>query len=408
MLMINYSKFFSERMLVMRASDIRELLKIVEARKEIISLAGGLPDPQTFPRNEIGEAALQVIMEMGNKALQYSPTRGTAYFLTALSKFLQRNGIAVRDWDGLIATVGSQQALYLIAKAIIDPGDYVVTEEPAYLGAINAFKQYGARFITVPLDEHGMRTDLLEEVLKKETSNGKKIKLIYSVPTCHNPAGSTMPDDRRKHMLELASKYDLLVVEDDPYSFITFSDEKFTPLKTLDKEGRVIYTGSMSKIMAPGLRLGWVLAHDEIVSKLELAKQAIDLHTPTLTQYIAARLLETGVLEKRFPYLRKLYKEKRDAMLEALEENMPEGSKWTRPVGGMFVFVWLPEVINTRKLLEIALEKGVAFVPGDSFYPNGGGYNTMRLNFSFPPPDIIREGVRRIGEAIRELLSGRK
>ena len=406
--MINYSKFYSERMLVMRASEIRELLKIIEERGNIISLAGGLPDPRTFPKQEIGETALQIISEKGEKALQYSPTRGTAYFLDALRKFLQRHNVAVHGGDGLIATVGSQQALYLLAKTFIDPGDYVVTEEPSYLGAINAFKQYGARFITIPLDEHGMRTDILEETLRKEAGSGKKIKMIYSVPTCHNPAGSTMPDDRRKHLLELASQYDLLVVEDDPYSFITFSEEKFTPLKTLDKEGRVIYLGSMSKILAPGLRLGWVLAVDEIVSKVELAKQAVDLHTPTLTQYIAARLLETGILEKRFPLLRKLYKEKRDAMLEALEENMPEGSKWTKPVGGMFVFVWLPEEINTRKLLDYALRRGVAFVPGDAFYPNGGGYNTMRLNFSFPPPDVIREGVRRIGLAIREMLSDMK
>ncbi|MET1102018.1 MAG: PLP-dependent aminotransferase family protein [Pyrodictiaceae archaeon] len=403
-----WASFFSERARRLRASEIRELLKIIEERKNIISLAGGLPDPRTFPKEEIAEAARKIVLERGDKALQYSPTKGVAFFLDAVREFLSRNNIAVRRGDDIIATVGSQQALYLVAKVFIDPGDYVVTEEPSYLGAINAFRHYDARFLTIPLDEDGMRTDILEERVKRAVAEGKRLKMIYTVPTCHNPAGSTMPDERRKHLLEVAEHYDLLVVEDDPYGFITFSDKPFTALKNLDKTGRVIYMSTMSKILAPGIRLGWVLADSEIVAKLELAKQAVDLHTPTLSQFIAGELLRSGLIERRFPMLRKIYREKRDAMLEALEENMPEGSRWTRPVGGLFVFVWLPEGINTRKLLDKALEKGVAYVPGDAFYPNGGGENTMRLNFSYPPVDMIREGVRRIGEAIREMTRGRR
>ncbi len=399
--MVEYQRFISRRASSLRASEIRELLKLTQSRN-IISFAGGLPDPKLFPKEEVAEAARSVILEMGEKALQYSPTKGVAEFLEAVKRFLQRHNVAVRPRDDVIATVGSQQALYLVAKVLLDPGDYVIVEAPSYLGALNAFRHYDARFLTVPLDEHGMVTEELEKVLKKAKQDGLRVKLIYTVPTCHNPAGTTMPDDRRKHLLELAEEYDLLVVEDDPYSFITFEDMEFTPLKTLDRSGRVIYMSTVSKIMAPGLRLGWILAHEELVAKFELAKQAIDLHTPTLNQYIAARLLDSGVIEKRFDLLRSVYREKRNVMLEELEKHLPEGSRWTRPIGGLFIWVWLPEHYNARKILEKAIEKGVAFVPGDAFYATGGGHNTMRLNFSYPSVEEIREGVKRLGEAIRE------
>ncbi len=404
---IDYSRFISSKAASIRASEIRELLKLTQKRR-IISLAGGLPDPRLFPREEIAEAARQVALELGEKALQYSPSRGVPEFIDAVKRFLQRHGVAVRGWDDVIATVGSQEALYLVAKTLIDPGDYVVVEAPSYLGALNAFRHYDARFLTVPLDENGMVTDELERVLRRARAEGLRVKLVYTVPTCHNPAGSTMPDDRRKHLLELAEEYDLLVVEDDPYSFITFEEMRYTPLKTLDRSGRVIYTSTVSKIMAPGLRIGWILAHDELISRFELVRQAVDLHAPTLNQYVVARLLDSGAVERRFDALRSVYREKRDAMLEALEEHMPEGSRWTRPIGGLFVWVWLPEDINARKLLERAIERGVAFVPGDAFYATGGGHNTMRLNFSYPSVDEIREGVRRIGEAIADLRGGRR
>jgi 2-aminoadipate transaminase len=404
---INYSKFISSKAASIRASEIRELLKLTQ-KKRIISLAGGLPDPKLFPREEVAEALRHVVLELGDKALQYSPSRGVPEFIEAVKRFLQRHRVKVAEGDDVIATVGSQEALYLIAKTILDPGDYVVVEAPSYLGALNAFRHYDARFLTVPLDENGMKTDELENVLKRAHSERLRVKLIYTVPTCHNPAGSTMPDDRRKHLLELAERYDLIVVEDDPYSFITFEPMRYTPLKTLDKSGRVIYLSTVSKIMAPGLRIGWILAHEELIARFELVRQAIDLHAPTLNQYVVARLLDSGVIERRFDMLRAVYRGKRDAMLEALEEVMPEGSRWTKPIGGLFVWVWLPEDINARKLLDKAIEKGVAFVPGDAFYATGGGHNTMRLNFSYPSVDEIREGVRRIGDAIKELRAGRR
>lgn len=402
-MMVDYSKFYSSYAREARASDIRELLKVVE-KGGVISLAGGLPDPRSFPRDEIARIASEVVERYGEKALQYSPTRGVSHFLEAVRKFSERHGVAVSDSDGIIATVGSQQALYLVGQALLDPGDYVVTEEPTYLGMLQAFRVTGARFLTVPIDEEGMRTDKLEEVLRRARSERLRIKLIYTVPTCHNPAGTTLPMDRRRHLLELAEEYDLLVVEDDPYSFIAFEERDVKPLKTLDKSGRVIYMSTVSKILAPGLRLGWAIGPEPVIAKMELVKQSIDLHTPSLSQFIAAEAMNRGVIDKHIPFIKKLYREKRDAMLEALEEYMPEGARWTRPIGGLFVWVWLPESINSRRLLEKAVEKGVVFVPGDAFYPNGGGENTMRLNFSYPSVEEIREGVRRLAEAVREMV----
>jgi 2-aminoadipate transaminase len=256
----------------------------------------------------------------------------------------------------------------------------------------------------VPIDEYGMRTDKLEETLRKAKSDGIKPKYIYVIPTAHNPAGTTMPEDRRKHLLELAEQYDLLVVEDDPYGFITFEEVEVKPLKTMDTSGRVIYLSTLSKVLSPGMRLGWAIGPTPIIAKMELVKQGVDLHTPTLTQYVAAEALKKGIIDRNIPRIKRLYREKRDAMIQALEKYMPEGTRWTRPIGGMFIWVWLPEKINARALLQKALEYGVAFVPGDSFYPNGGGENTMRLNFSYPTPEQIEEGIKRLAKAIKEML----
>lgn len=402
--MVKYDRFYSSIASSLRASDIRELLKLVE-KSDVISLAGGLPDPQTFPREELANIARQVIINFGEKALQYAPTRGVSYFLEAVREFAVRHGIKVTDDDGIIATVGSQQSLYLIGRALLDRGDIVVTEEPAYLGAVQALKAIGARFATVPIDENGMKTDKLEEVLANLKGEGliEKVKFIYTVATCHNPAGTTMPNDRRRHLLELAEQYDLLIVEDDPYRFIMFEESEATPIKTIDNSGRTIYLSSFSKILAPGLRLGWAVGPESIIGKLELMKQPIDLHTPSLPQFIAAEAIKRGIIDRHLPRIKAVYKEKRDTMLYALEEYMPEGVKWTRPIGGMFVWVWFPEKVNTRELFKKALEKKVAFVPGDAFFPNGGGENTARLNFSYPPPDKLREGIKRLAEAYKEL-----
>ncbi|MET1128118.1 MAG: PLP-dependent aminotransferase family protein [Thermoproteota archaeon] len=401
---MEYERYISSYARSVKASEIRELLKVVE-KGQVISLAGGLPDPATFPREEIAEIASYVIRELGDKALQYSPTKGVAPFLEAVREFSVRHGVKVAEDDDIIATVGSQQSLYLLALALLDPGDFVVAEEPTYLGMIQAFKARGAGFVTVPLDEQGMQTHAAEERIKRAISEGKRVKLIYTVPTCHNPAGTTMPEDRRRHLLELASRYDLLVIEDDPYSFVTFEGERPPSLKTLDSEGRVIYISSLSKILSPGLRLGWIIAPSQLVRRVELVKQAVDLHTPTLTQYIASEAIKRGVIDRNIPKIREVYRAKRDAMLQSLEENLAEYARWTKPVGGLFVWLWFNESINSRKLLDIAIRRGVAFVPGSAFYPLGGGENTARLNYSYPAPEQIREGIRRLAEAVREYLA---
>ncbi len=403
----DYTKYFSDLAKSIKASDVRELLKIVE-QGGVISFAGGLPDPRTFPKKEISEIAVEVIEKYGDKALQYAPTRGVRFFIETVKEFSERHGVKVGPDDDVIVTTGSQQALYLVARTFLNPGDYIVTEEPTYLGMLSALQGLGVNFITVPIDEDGMRTDILEERLREAKSQGIKPKMIYTIPTSHNPGGTTLPMDRRKHLVELAEEYDLIVFEDDPYGFITFEERDVKPLKTLDESGRVIYTSTISKILAPGMRVGWVIAHRDVVAKIELVKQGVDLHTPSFTQYIAAEAMKKGIIDERIPFIKQLYREKRDAMIGALQDYMPEGVRWTRPIGGMFIWVWLPEDINSREMLTIAIRKGVAYVPGDAFYPRGGGHNTMRLNFSYPSIDEIREGVKRIAESIKEYRESKK
>jgi len=394
-------RFLADRTRDMRASEIRELLKLTEGR-EIISFAGGLPDPETFPREELAEVAREVILERGDQALQYIPTKGVTEFRRILRDFLSSRGVRVTLTDDVIVTTGSQEALYLIGKILVNPGDVVFVEAPTYLAAINVFRQFGARFKSAPVDEDGMRVDVLEERIKEARSEGSNLKLIYTIPTSQNPSGTTMSLERRRYLLELAERYDLLIVEDDPYSFFTFEPVEAEPLKTLDRSGRVIYVGTMSKILSPGLRIGWALAESWVITSMELAKQSVDLHSSTLSQFIAMEAIRRGLIDKTVEKARKLYKVKRDAMLEALEDYFPENSRWTKPVGGLFIFAYAPPGIDTKKLLPEALERGVAYVPGASFFAEGGGENTMRLNFSYPSLTQIREGIRRLGVLLKE------
>ena len=403
--MIDYSKFLADRTKYMKASEIRELLKLAE-EKEVISFAGGLPDPNTFPREKLARIAANVIEEHGDMALQYGPTLGLSPFRAVLKQFLMRNNVKVNDTDEVIVTTGSQEALYLLGKIFIDPGDYVLVEAPTYLAALNAFREFGAKFASAPVDDEGMKVDVLEEKAKKLKREGARLKLIYTIPTCQNPSGVTMSRERRKHLLELAEELDLIVVEDDPYSFFSFKPVDAEPLKTMDKSGRVIYLGTLSKILSPGMRIGWALASKEIVRSLELAKQAVDLHTPSLTQYIAMEAIKEGVVDETIEKAKSLYKKKLEVMLKALEKYFPKGSSWTKPIGGLFIFVYLPKGVNTKELLPQAIERGVAYVPGQSFFAEGGGENTMRLNFSYPPVELIEEGIKRLGEFFKEKLGG--
>ncbi len=397
--MVRASNYASKRTQSFKASEIRELLKLVEGRN-IISLAGGLPDPRIFRREELAEIARKVIIEEGDRALQYSPTLGVTRFRETLKDFMRGHGVRVHDWDDVIVTTGSQEALYLIGRAFIDPGDIVLVEEPTYLAALNVFKQYNAKLVGIPIDHEGLRTDILEEKLKTMEREGLKPKLLYTNPTAQNPSGVTMSDERRRELVELASRYDFLIVEDDPYSFFLFEDVKFDFIKSIDSEGRVLYTSTMSKILSPGLRIGWILAEKSFIDLLELTKQAIDLHTATLSQYIVDYAIREGVVKRTAEEARSLYKRKRDAMLEALEAYMSSIASWVKPIGGMFVMVTLKNKnIDTREYIKIAIERGVAYVPGKSFFVSEDkGRNTMRLNFSYPSEEDLRRGVKILSE----------
>lgn len=394
--------FFAERTSLLKASEIRQLLKWV-AEGGIISFGGGMPSPTTFPRQQIIEIITAGISEHGDKLLQYGTTQGLKELRSELKNFMEWKGINVPSIDNILVLSGSQQGLDLFGKVFINEGDVVLMELPTYLAAINTFRAYNPEFVGLKMDDDGIIMDSLESILKELQSKHKKLKFLYTVPTCQNPTGVTLSMERRKHLLELASEYDFLIIEDDPYSLILYEPIDVTPLKSMDTEGRVIHLSTFSKILSPGLRLGWVVADDRLIEKFVLAKQGMDLCTSPLLQYIAYGALERKVIHENLAKIRALYKTKRDKMLEALEAYFPEGCKWTTPIGGLFIFAWLPEKVNTKELIQDCIKKHkIAYVPGQSFFVDRSGTNTMRLNFSYPAIDEIEEGIKRLGQAIKE------
>ncbi|MEM0263605.1 MAG: PLP-dependent aminotransferase family protein [Saccharolobus sp.] len=399
-----FERFLSAETTFLKSSEIRDLLKLTEGRN-VISLAGGLPDPQTFPVEEIKKIVEDVLTNYPDKALQYTATSGVTDFKKELVNLSRLRGITGINENNIFVTVGSQEALFMLFNILLDVGDEVVVEAPTYLAALNAMRVRRPHFISVTVTERGPDLDELEKKVKNVVNNGKRIKLMYVIPTAQNPAGTTMNTEDRKRVLEIASKYDFLVFEDDAYGFLVFEGESPPPIKALDKEGRVIYTSTFSKILSPGLRLGWVVAHEDFIREMELYKQNVDLHTPSFSQYIAMEAIRRGVIQNNLPKIRRIYREKRDVMLSAIERYFPANSRWTKPVGGMFVFAWLPEKIDTTKMLQKALQAGVAYVPGASFYADYSGRNTMRINFSYPKKEELEEGIRRLGSVIREELS---
>jgi len=403
--LIDYQKFLAERTELMRASEIRELLKLTEGKK-VISFAGGLPDPQVFPKAELAEIARDVILKRGDKALQYSPTKGVTEFRETLLDYMKKKGVTVRSDDDVIVTTGSQQALDIVGRTMINPQDVIIVELPTYLAALNAFRLYRPTLVGIPIDDNGMKTNILEEEVKKLVNNGKRVKFIYTIPVAHNPAGVTLSIERKKHLIEIASRYDILIIEDDPYSYFVYDEGvDVTPLKTLDKEGRVVYLSTLSKILAPGLRIGWILGNKALIDVFERAKQSSDLHTSTLSQFIAAESIRRGVVDRTVEKAKMVYKKKRDIMLQALEKYMVKGAWWSKPIGGLFLMLRLPSTeIDTKKLLPEAIEAGVAFVPGASFFADGSGWNTMRLNFSYPKLEEIEEGIRILSEIVKRKL----
>lgn len=394
------STTFASRMGEVRASDIRELLKLSE-KPGVISLAGGLPAPELFPIEELDALAHEVFENEGATALQYATTEGNRGLRERIVALLrERQGITVTPGEIMI-TCGSQQGLDLTGKVFLDPGDVVLCESPTYLGAISALRVFQPCFVEIETDDDGMLPEDLEAKLASEP----RAKFIYVVPDFQNPSGRCWSLERRKKLMELAARYRVVVIEDAPYAELRYSGEPVPPIKTLDTEGLVVYLGTFSKTFCPGLRIGWLAAPTAIRDKYVLVKQGADLHTSELSQRLIARFYERYDFGARVEKLRAAYRLRRDAMLRALDREMPPGVRATRPDGGLFLWLELPEGIHSREALVRALARDVAFVPGGSFFPNGGHENTLRLNFSNQTEEMIAEGIRRLATVLREMLA---
>lgn len=397
---------YAQRTQRMSSSAIRELLKLTE-HPGIISFGGGLPAPEVFPVDQIAEATTRVLRDMGATALQYGTTEGYMPLREMIARHTARFGLDITP-DNIMITSGSQQALDLLGKVFINRGDRILVEAPTYLGALQAWNAYGAEYVPVASDADGMMTDALEEALRAGP------KFIYVLPNFQNPTGTTLALERRRTLIHLAEQYGVPVVEDDPYGQLRFEGEHLPALVVLDGCGRrngdfcyrgnIIYLSTFSKILAPGLRLAWVVAPPDVIRKLVQAKQGADLHTATFNQIVAYEVARGGFLDEHVHHIRRVYRERRDAMLEAMEQYFPPGVEWTRPQGGLFLWGTLPAPLDSGVVLQSAIKQKVAFVPGAPFFPCGGGENTMRLNFSYCTPDIIREGIARLGHVLAELM----
>lgn len=398
---------YAQRTQRMKASAIRELLKLTE-QPDVISFAGGLPAPDVFPVEQFRAACDRALSEQSTLALQYGTTEGYGPLREMIVRHAVSQHIEVTT-ENVMITTGSQQALDLLGKIFINRGDRILVESPTYLGALQAWNAYGAEYVPVPSDDHGMNTDALEEALRTGP------KFIYVLPNFQNPTGVTLSLERRKRLIELADRYGVPIIEDDPYGQLRFEGEDLPAVEVLDSQiraksdsysGNVIYLSTFSKILAPGLRLAWVIAPPEVIRKLVLAKQGTDLNTSTFNQIVAYEVGRGGFLDQHIKVIQDCYRERRDAMLDALTEHMPKGVRWTRPAGGLFLWMTLPEGISSTEVLKTAVtEEKVAFVSGESFFPCGGGENTARINFSYCKPEVIAEGVYRLSKVVRRYIA---
>jgi len=401
---------YANRTQRMGSSVIRELLKLTE-NPDIISFAGGLPAPDVFPVKQFQDACNYTLENFGAQALQYSTTEGYRPLREMIARHAERFGINISP-DNILITSGSQQGLDFIGRVFINQGDHIVVESPTYLGALQAWNAYGAQYVSVPSDEDGMIVEELEKALRTGP------KFIYVLPNFQNPTGSTLSLERRRLLVKLADQYGVPIIEDDPYGQLRFDGEHLPSVVSLDSEhqgkngltysGNVIYMSTFSKLLAPGIRLAWVIAPEQVICKLVHAKQAADLHTATFNQMVAYEVGKAGFLDEHVDFIRSVYKERRDVMLEMMDEVFPSEMRWTHPAGGMFLWGILPEGMDAADVLKVAIERKVAFVPGTAFHPNGGGLNTMRINFSFSTPDTIREGITRLGLTLKEAVARAK
>jgi len=397
---------FAQRVQGMKSSAIRELLKVTE-QPEMISFAGGLPAPEVFPVEQVKLASQKALTEHGEQALQYGATEGYRPLREWVARRMSRGSLKL-SVENVLITSGSQQALDLLGKILINPGDSVIVEAPTYMGALQAWNPYGPNYATVPADAQGLRADELDVALQAGA------RYLYVLPNFQNPTGVTLSAERRQALSRKMRSAGVPIIEDDPYAELRFEGTDLPSLLTLEGQdqegiydGNVIYLGTFSKILAPGMRLGWVIAPPEVIHKLVQAKQGADLHTASFTQLIAYELARDGFLERHVDLIRQTYRSRRDAMLEAMQEHFPAQVQWTHPEGGMFLWVTLPEGIDATDVLRNAVEQNVVFVPGESFYPDRSVLNTLRLNYSHDQPERIREGIGRLARVLQSFCYSR-
>lgn len=398
-----YAGLFAERTQVMRSSAMRDLMAITE-RPEVISLAGGLPDTSTFPPDSYASIMRDVAASSCARALQYAPTEGMAALKPCIAEVMAAEGARI-DPDDVLVTTGGQQVIDLVCKTLIDPGDVIVAEAPTYPGAVPTFCAYQADVVQIEMDRDGMRVEKLEEALDALEAEGRRPKFVYTVPNFQNPAGVTMSLPRRERLVRIARERELLVLEDNPYGLLRYEGDPLPTLYELDGGLFVIYLGTFSKILSPGVRLGWSVGPRPVLEKMNVGKQASDLCSSSMSQHFVAAYFQAGSWQDYVRSLSEIYRRRRDVMLDALAEHFPREAEWTTPQGGLFIWATLPEYIDTTDLLARALSDDVAFVPGRAAYLDGRGGSSMRLNFSGVPEDDIREGIRRIGAVIGEQVA---
>ncbi|MGM0216026.1 PLP-dependent aminotransferase family protein [Enterococcus sp. AZ109] len=390
---------YSTKVPVSNTDPVGDLLRAA-ANPDIISFAGGLPAPELFPVEQVQEAANQVFQEKGMTALQYGSSKGTPELIKVVADRLAIDGIQA-DTEHIMISTGSQQVIDLTGKLFLNEGDTVIVEKPTYLCALDVFKSYGANLVSVEMDEDGMKMDQLEKAL----TDHPETKLLYTIPSFQNPTGRTMSLERRKKLALLAAEYDFIVLEDNPYGAVRFEGTPLPAIKSFDQTGHVIYTSTFSKILAPGLRLGWVVAPKELIEKYMVMKQSADLHSDVLSQYIVAKFFENNDIESHVAKITALYKERKDLMVDAIVKYFPKTVTYSRPEGGMFIWIEVPGITDTQKLSDYCIKNDVAFVPGEPFYCDEIVPGTFRLNYSNMSPEQIDIGMKRLGEAIEKILT---
>ncbi len=403
--MFNRDKFYSELGRSFKPGVLTTVVlaafEMMKQGKKIISLTGGSYDSPSLPAEEIKRIFMEAPREAWEEMLQYGSTTGMMRLKVELTKFMSGAGIEADPGKEIIVTTGSQEAIDLLTRVFIDPGDVLLVAKPTYLSALSAFQQMNPDFREIPVDKDGMDTEALEAELKRLRAEGKWAKLLYVIPSFQNPTGTMLTRARRLRVLELAEEYDFLVMEDNPYGYISFEGPMPIPLAGLDKHGRVMYTSTFSKIVSPGMRLGWLTAHEDFIAKMSEAKTRISICNDGLSQYAAAELLRKGEVVKQIPKVTRVYKKKRDLMLEAMNGSFPEEAEWNEPKGGLFLWVRMPESVNTTEMLMEAVKKGVAYIPGSNFF-TGSVHNYIRLNYSFPSESDIVEGIQILGGLLKE------